>query len=444
MKKESSYHNIRADLDDIKLMLSEIGDVARVENQLNLIGKEFSKLNLSQSSFGEEEVVTASKSINLLKLYLDELAAEYPSVKSEPSYNSAYENIVMVQGAIAKLPTASINDIMGYMVSLPIALNQTGEDIQQLADTFKDSDAVLYSAALMRAFPDNSTAPDIQSRVISFKANLADLSNEFREKDNPMFLSSTLMDADPDTKDLLNLFISEDEKAARLYVVLSAYPQSDAALSTVTEAREVIKDSTQGTSLEGAEVVIGGTSAELTDVRQILDDDFNRVLIVVIVAILIVLIILLRSLVAPLYLLATVLLSYGTTLGIVSWIFQGLLGQDGISFMIPIIVFVLLVALGSDYNIFLMSRVREESQKVGNIDGARLAAIATGGVITACGIILAGTFGVLVITPIRTMVQIGAAVGIGVLIDTFLVRALLVPAIASLLKKWNWWPSKSK
>jgi RND superfamily putative drug exporter len=444
IKKESSYQHIRTGLNDISMMLEEIGDAARVENQLNLIGEEFSKINLSQSSFGEEELIAASESIDLLKLYLEELAAEHPSVKSEASYNNAYENIILVQDVIAKLPTASLNDIMGYMVSLPKAVDNIGEDIQELADKFKGSDAVLYSSALMEAFPESSALPDIQSRITSFQTNLDELSNEFRERDNPMFLSSTLMDADPDTKDLLNLFISEDERAARLYVVISAYPQSDAALSTVTEAREAIKDSTQGTALEGAEVVIGGTSAELTDVRQILDEDFNRVLIVVIVAILIVLIILLRSLVAPLYLLATVLLSYGTTLGIVSWIFQGLLGQDGISFMIPIIVFVLLVALGSDYNIFLMSRVKEESHKVGNIDAARLAAIATGGVITACGIILAGTFGVLVITPIRTMVQIGAAVAIGVLIDTFLVRALLVPAIASLLKKWNWWPSKNK
>jgi RND superfamily putative drug exporter len=238
------------------------------------------------------------------------------------------------------------------------------------------------------------------------------------------------------------MFFSQDLRATKLYIVLGAYPQSDKALTTVVEARKTITLSLVGTTLNKAEAVIGGTSAELSDVRQILDEDFNRVLIVVIVAIFVVLALLLRSLIAPLYLLLTVLLSYGTTLGIVSWIFQSVLGQDGISFMIPIIVFVLLVALGSDYNIFLMSRVREESATQPTRYGARLAAIATGGVITACGIILAGTFGVLVITPIRTLMQIGAAVAIGVLIDTFLVRALLVPAIASLLGRWNWWPTR--
>ena len=226
--------------------------------------------------------------------------------------------------------------------------------------------------------------------------------------------------------------------------MLNSYPQSDGALTAVGDARKAITSSINGTSLRGSEAVIGGTSAELADVRQILDQDFSRVIIVVLAAIFIVLGLLLRSLIAPLYLLMTVLLSYGTTLGIVSWIFQGILGQEGISFLIPIIVFVLLVALGSDYNIFLMSRVREESQTQSTRNGARVAAMATGGVITACGIILAGTFGALVVTPIRTMLQIGAAVSIGVLIDTFIVRALLVPAIASLLGRWNWWPSKQK
>lgn len=444
IKKETSYQKIKSDLSEVTLIMNEIEDSARVENQLNLIGNEIAKLNLSQTSFGGEELTAAGQSLNLLKLYLDELAAEYPSVKSEDSYNSAYGNIIEVQDVIAELPSASMDKLMGYIVALPQAINQIATGINDLADTFRGSNAVLYSTALMETLPASSPLPEIQSRLFSFKDNIDELSDKFREKGNPLFLSSTLMDADPDTRDLINLFLSEDEKAARLYVVLSAYPQSDAALTTVTEAREVIKDSIQGTSLEGSEVVIGGTSAELADVRQILDEDFTRVLIVVIIAILLVLILLLRSLVAPLYLLITVLLSYGTTLGIMTWIFQGMLGQDGISFMIPIIVFVLLVALGSDYNIFLMSRVKEEAQRVNTHDAARLAAIATGGVITACGIILAGTFGALVITPIRTMIQIGAAVSIGVLIDTFLVRALLVPAIASLLKKWNWWPVKYK
>ena len=102
----------------------------------------------------------------------------------------------------------------------------------------------------------------------------------------------------------------------------------------------------------------------------------------------------------------------------------------------------LLVALGSDYNIFLTSRIREEWQSNPSREGIRVAATTTGGIITACGIILAGTFAALTSAPIQTLSQVGAALAIGILVDTFLVRALLVPAIATMLGRWNWWPMR--
>jgi RND superfamily putative drug exporter len=226
----------------------------------------------------------------------------------------------------------------------------------------------------------------------------------------------------------------------RFYIVLDSFPQSDEAIKSVNGIRQAINASLTQNGLNIEEFALGGTSAEIADINSVLDSDFNIIMIVVIAAVFVVLVLLLRSLVAPVYLLLTVLLSYVSTLGITSWLFQSILGHDGISFLVPIIVFALLVALGSDYNIFLMSRVREESAAHPPHIAARLAVMATGGVITACGIILAGTFSVLALTPIRTAVHIGVAVSIGILLDTFLVRALLVPAIASLLGKWNWWP----
>jgi RND superfamily putative drug exporter len=173
-----------------------------------------------------------------------------------------------------------------------------------------------------------------------------------------------------------------------------------------------------------------------------LDSDFTKIQLVVLLGVFIVLVVLLRSLVAPLYLLATVLLSYATTLGLVTWIFQDLQGQDGISFIVPLIVFVLLVALGADYNIFLMSRVREESETRPAGEAIRVAAGVTGAVISACGLILAGTFAALISSPLRIMVQVGTSVGLGIMIDTFVVRSLLVPAIATLIGRKNWWPSR--
>ena len=150
---------------------------------------------------------------------------------------------------------------------------------------------------------------------------------------------------------------------------------------------------------------------------------------------------LLRAVVAPLYLVATVLVSYGSTIGLSAFVFQEVLGHSGVSPYLPLIVFVLLVALGSDYNIFLMHRIREEAETLGMKDAVRIASGHTGAVITSAGLILAGTFGSMAVAPLTMMVQVGVAVAIGVLIDTFLVRSILVPAITTIAGDWAWWPS---
>jgi RND superfamily putative drug exporter len=138
---------------------------------------------------------------------------------------------------------------------------------------------------------------------------------------------------------------------------------------------------------------------------------------------------------------ATVLLNYGATLGIISWFFSSVLKQSGMIYMLPIFIFIILVALGADYNIFLVSRIREEAHRRPLKEAISHAIANTGGVITSCGIILAGTFATLTAAPLQLVMQIGAAIVLGVLIDTFIVRALLVPSIAMLAGRWSWWPS---
>ena len=150
---------------------------------------------------------------------------------------------------------------------------------------------------------------------------------------------------------------------------------------------------------------------------------------------------LLRAMVAPLYLVGTVLLSYLSAVGLSAFLFQNVLGHPGVSFYLPLMVFVLLVALGSDYNIFLMSRVREESEHRPIRDGIRIASGHTGAVITSAGLILAGTFGSMATAPLIVLFQVGVAVAIGVLIDTFLVRSILVPGDHDLVGERAWWPS---
>jgi RND superfamily putative drug exporter len=282
---------------------------------------------------------------------------------------------------------------------------------------------------------------ELQQNLVTLGQQGTSLTTVFKSAGDPCFLPSGIT-SDPQTGKALQAFINENGEASIIYIVLDSSPQSNEALSTVEDVRKTIQSDLDKPDLNGYRVAVGGTTASLADVRTILDSDFTKVQIVVLCGIFVVFVLLLRSLVAPFYLLLTVILSYGTTLGLVTWIFQGMLGQDGISFIVPIVVFVLLVALGADYNIFLMSRVREESETKPTREATQTAAGITGSVITACGIILAGTFAALLVSPIRIMVQVGTTVAIGILIDTFIVRSLVVPAIATLVGRWNWWPSR--
>jgi putative drug exporter of the RND superfamily len=161
----------------------------------------------------------------------------------------------------------------------------------------------------------------------------------------------------------------------------------------------------------------------------------------VLAVVLIALVLLLRALVVPLFLLATVLLSYLGSLGLSVLVFRYVVGQT-IDPIVPVIVFIFLVALGSDYNIFLMSRVREEAAVRGTRDGMLAGLTETGPVITSAGIILAGTFSVLAVLPFYLLFDIGFAVAFGVLIDTFLVRSVCVPALTWLAGDAGWWPSR--
>ena len=189
-------------------------------------------------------------------------------------------------------------------------------------------------------------------------------------------------------------------------------------------------------------MVVGGESATNYDGRTATIRDFQVIAPIVIAAIWIILAILLGSVVAPTYLVISVVLSFAAALGISIVIFENVFGHDGMAFDSIPFIFVFLIALGADYNIYIMSRVREETRTRGLAEGTRYAITRTGGVITSAGIILAGTFSVLTTFPLLDLFQLGFTVMLGILIDTFVVRAIMVPAIVMKLGEMNWWPSK--
>jgi len=239
-----------------------------------------------------------------------------------------------------------------------------------------------------------------------------------------------------------NRYFSADGTTARLEVILDGDPYSAKSLETIKNLR-LITRSSELAALAGTRVLVGGESAVQADTKASIDADIRWLAPVSLLAIFAVLILLLRSIVAPLYLVFSVIVSFGATFGLSVFAFQQIFNHSGVAYSNGVWMFIFLVALGADYNIFVMSRIREAVQKEGFRDGVATAVGRTGGVVTSAGIILAGTFAVLTTLPLRDIFQLGFAVMLGVLIDTFVVRALLVPSMATILREWSWWPRKS-
>ncbi len=233
--------------------------------------------------------------------------------------------------------------------------------------------------------------------------------------------------------------VSTDGRAVALSLVFADDPYGSPALARVGELRSLVSH-----VAPGVRVVFGDGTASRLDFKDAAGRDFKVMAPLVLVVVLLTLMVLLRALVAPLYLVATVVLSFLAALGVSLVLFRLLLGERSFDPELPIFAFIFLVALGSDYTIFLMSRVREEARTVSTRDAALRGVAATGPTITSAGLVLAGTFAVLAVLPITILVEIGIAVAVGVLIDTFLVRTLTVPALASLVGDASWWPNRAR
>ncbi|MGN9890575.1 MMPL family transporter [Micromonospora sp. L31] len=222
----------------------------------------------------------------------------------------------------------------------------------------------------------------------------------------------------------------------QLEATLSDPPDSDGAERAIRDLRVAVH------RVAGADAVVGGFTAINVDTSAASTRDRNVIIPVVLVVIAVILALLLRALLAPVLLIATVVLSFLATLGLCALIFRYVFDFPGVDASFPLFAFVFLVALGIDYNIFLMSRVREESVKRGTRAGVLSGLAVTGGVITSAGIVLAATFSALAVLPLVVLVELGVAVAVGVLLDTIVVRSLLVPALSYDIGPKIWWPSR--
>jgi putative drug exporter of the RND superfamily len=230
--------------------------------------------------------------------------------------------------------------------------------------------------------------------------------------------------------------IARGKDGVLLDAVLKPAPFSTEAFALIPQIRTTVKRAS------GPGTLVGGATAVEADLRVAAARDSRLIVPVAIVVVFLILVLLLRALVAPLLLMGTVVLSFAASLGVGAVVFDVIFGFPGSDPSLPLFAFIFLVALGIDYNIFLMARVREETERHGTREGMLRGLAVTGGVITSAGIVLAGTFSVLGVLPLVFLTQIGFVVAFGVLLDTFIVRSVLVPALAFEIGPKIWWPSK--
>ena len=238
-----------------------------------------------------------------------------------------------------------------------------------------------------------------------------------------------------------DFYLSGDGRTARLVVFSRDDAFSVGAMDTVDRIRGAADTALRGTSLAGAHILLAGDAPLNDNLRELFAGDFRVVAIAVLLGVLLVLALLLRSIAAPLYLLLSVLLSYAAAMGLTTFVWQDLLGKGAVDWTVGIFAFIMLVSVGADYNIFLMSRVREEVERDPRF-GIQHAVSRTGAIITSAGVIFAGTFAALMSSPLSDIAETGFAITCGLVLDTFVVRSFLVPAVATLLGRWNWWPRR--
>ncbi|HEX6937544.1 MAG TPA: MMPL family transporter, partial [Actinomycetes bacterium] len=223
---------------------------------------------------------------------------------------------------------------------------------------------------------------------------------------------------------------------AYLEGTLTDPPDSSAAQTTVDRLRTAVH------RVDGADAKVGGSTAVLLDVQRASSRDNWVIIPVVLLVVFLILALLLRAVIAPLILIGTVVLSFLAAFGLSAILFTHALGFAGADAGLPLLAFVFLVALGIDYNIFLMTRVHEEAKQHGTRRGALIGLAATGAVITSAGLVLAGTFAVLGTLPVVSFAEVGIVVALGVLLDTIVVRSVLVTALNLDIGRWMWWPSR--
>jgi putative drug exporter of the RND superfamily len=318
---------------------------------------------------------------------------------------------------VSKKPVAV--SVIGVLILGALAAGAGGIQVGlSSSDRFlKTPEAVVGSEVLAEAFPAGSTSPTI---VVS---NL--------DKADSVVAAALTVDGVASAE-----VTASNDSIARIDVILDGAAQSEEANASIVALREAV-----GT-VDGADAAVGGQDAQALEVKEAYAHDQLIVIPLILLLVFLVLVLLLRAIVAPVLLLVTVVASFFASMGAGWFLFVNVFGFPALDLSVFLYSFLFLVALGVDYNIFLVTRAKEEAEHLGTKQGMIKALSSTGGVITSAGILLAAVFAVLGVLPLVALAQIGVIVCIGVLLDTLLVRTVIVPALAFMTKKTFFWPSK--
>jgi RND superfamily putative drug exporter len=374
-----------------------------------------------------EQLVAARNGGNLDQI--NDLAHQFQSFGDKQSLNATVNKLNGALANVAKAvnsmglnkpggPQAGLNQLKQNADRLAGGSQQVAGGVNQLVDQIK-----LVASGLNEA----------SAFLLTMKDNAADPSQAgFNIPEQVLGL--------PDFQKAAKAFISPDGHSVRYLVQTKLNPFSSEAMDQVNEISDTARGAQPNTTLSDATISMGGFPAALRDTRDYYEHDIRYIIFATLIVVLLTLMVLLRAIVAPLYLVGSVVISYFAAIGVGVLAFQFILGQQ-LHWSVPPLAFVVLVAVGADYNMLLVSRMRDESPHSMRHGIIRTLG-STGGVITAAGLIFAASMGGLLFSSIGIVMQGGFVIGVGILLDTFVVRTITVPAIAALVGRANWWPSR--
>ena len=386
--------------------------------------------------FEQQSAMQRRPGVQRRPLHLEQLVQARNKSTLDAPQRAAAQNVQSTVQRLSTLLATAGGSLRAAGINSPAGVPQRIAQMQEGADALADGSQRLDQG--VRALVD-------QTKQMGLGMNQAAdlLLSMKRDASQPsmagMYIPPKVLTSD-DFNNAAKMFISPDGHSVRYVVETKFDPFSTAAMDQVASILNTARGAQPNTSLSDAEISVVGPTAMYSAIRSYYDDDVRLIVIVTLLVVFAILILLLRAIVAPLYLIASVVISFLSALGVGVVFFQFVLHQ-AIYWNVQATAFIVLVAVGADYNLLLITRIREESGS-GIRTGIIRAVRSTGGVITSAGIIFAASMFGLLFGSLSTMVQTGFIIGVGLLIDTFVVRTITVPALAAMIGRANWWPSK--